>query len=1093
MRSHRSGSGRTTSGFALLITVTLLAFLVLLLVSLASLTRVETQVASNSRQSDTARQNALMGLKIALGQLQKYTGPDRRVTARADLSAGAANPQWLGVWDSSSAGPSATDPAVWLVSGNETDPVAVKPSAEIPDPAAGNGSVWMINAAAPAAARVKVTKREVRSAGVPGFAAADTPVVGHYAYWVSDENQKANVSLTNPWDAAGGSATEKAYSFVLAQRNGIEGVSTAEAPADRSSKLGSAGYPADDAGFEQALSRLVALRQLPMANAAAQASLFLAVKNRPHDLTAYSRTLPADVAKGGLKKDLTAWLALPDSPVNAPRDSDYIGEASAYLPTWGLVRSYAGVVADGSAKQPVREDTAPGAVQTQGIHPVITYARMGFNVSCAGPGKPVVFHLFPVVVLWNPSNVPLAAHDYEMRFDYLDYFFSIILGKAAGNQRQSTLDKYAGPVSAAFATAYVGYGKVTAAGESTSSLAKTPYRFRLKSRRIEPGQSLVFTLDTTGDYAAGVSQMQAHSPVQADNSALIYGPTMTAADLFEPDGTTPIRYFLGNSSGQYDVSLRDFADGALIYHHIQSSSSTAFYASSPVNSSFAIQDPDAIVAPMIYARTELYLSQGQHGQTAPSSWFGRNPRWLALFNPRAPDSLRMTGASHSYYMDMQGITNAGPSFGAGDEAAIGPGQDVSAPANRLVLQEFPPAGVPLMSLAQLQHANLSLMNLNPAYAVGNSLPNVYVARDQTKFVATTRPQRFPFRNLTEVHDLSFELNRALWDGYFFSTVPASLASPSSLVPGYRLPNARHALFWRGDPAANSNAEFNELKNPAKAAAHLFVDGGFNVNSTSVQAWRALLYAHNRAASDPAAPADYKHPFSRYADSGAGVSNAAPWAGYRVLSDAQIDNLAEKIAAEVRTRGPFVSVADFVNRRLRNDATGLKGALQAAIDAVDADTSIASADRINARPPFNDPASAISTLAAATNAIPPASEGVIRAHWIGSDNDADADKPLASRAACAPGYLSQADMLTAIGPSLTARGDTFVVRAYGDVNNPAGDVVEGRAWCEAVVQRLHEWSDPSLDPWDPPAPGSTNDRFGRRYRVIAFRWLNESDI
>src|SRR5690606_37451021 len=72
-------------GFALLITITLVAFLVLILVGLATLTRVETQVAANSQLQTQARQNALMALNIALGQLQKHTGPDQRVTARADI------------------------------------------------------------------------------------------------------------------------------------------------------------------------------------------------------------------------------------------------------------------------------------------------------------------------------------------------------------------------------------------------------------------------------------------------------------------------------------------------------------------------------------------------------------------------------------------------------------------------------------------------------------------------------------------------------------------------------------------------------------------------------------------------------------------------------------------------------------------------------------------------------------------------------------------------------------------------------------------------------------------------------------------------
>lgn len=53
---------RSNQGFALLITITLVAFLVLILVGLATFTRVETQVAGNSQTQAKARQNALLGL-----------------------------------------------------------------------------------------------------------------------------------------------------------------------------------------------------------------------------------------------------------------------------------------------------------------------------------------------------------------------------------------------------------------------------------------------------------------------------------------------------------------------------------------------------------------------------------------------------------------------------------------------------------------------------------------------------------------------------------------------------------------------------------------------------------------------------------------------------------------------------------------------------------------------------------------------------------------------------------------------------------------------------------------------------------------------
>ena len=85
---------RGTRGFALIVTIVLVAFLVLILVGLATFTRVETQVAANSQSLAQARQNALMALNIAIGQLQEHTGPDQRVTATADLQplATVANP-----------------------------------------------------------------------------------------------------------------------------------------------------------------------------------------------------------------------------------------------------------------------------------------------------------------------------------------------------------------------------------------------------------------------------------------------------------------------------------------------------------------------------------------------------------------------------------------------------------------------------------------------------------------------------------------------------------------------------------------------------------------------------------------------------------------------------------------------------------------------------------------------------------------------------------------------------------------------------------------------------------------------------------------
>jgi hypothetical protein len=56
---------------------------------------------------------------------------------------------------------------------------------------------------------------------------------------------------------------------------------------------------------------------------------------------------------------------------------------------------------------------------------------------------------------------------------------------------------------------------------------------------------------------------------------------------------------------------------------------------------------------------------------------------------------------------------------------------------------------------------------------------------------------------------------------------------------------------------------------------------------------------------------------------------------------------------------------------------------------------------------------------------------------------------------APGIVTQMDVLNSIGPNLTARSDTFVVRAYGESLDDAGNVI-GKAWVEVVVQRTTEY-------------------------------------
>jgi hypothetical protein len=415
-------------------------------------------------------------------------------------------------------------------------------------------------------------------------------------------------------------------------------------------------------------------------------------------------------------------------------------------------------------------------------------------------------------------------------------------------------------------------------------------------------------------------------------------------------------------------------------------------------------------------------------------------------------------------------------------------------ANSLVLAEFLPAGVPLFSLAQLQHANLSQLNSQPAYAVGNSLADYRVPLTQTRFTnnVTNGTTLSLSNNIQATQDLSYLLNEALYDHYFLSTAPDALTAADLANAAYRLPNARNQLL----PGLDA-ARLGEVRGRAAfdtAAAHLLVNGGFNINSTSEQAWRALLAGTNAVGYDPEtglkSSTALSYPFSRYVHPSGGF-NASPWAGYRQLTKEQINGLAANIVREIRLRGPFPSLANFVNRRLQApDATdpdggaGFKGAIQSAIDR----SNYEGGAPINTDPLFSNPSyyTSSSTLPA------PAS---IRSDLTQSAlyGGTGSNRPYSSRAAFAPGYMTQADVLTAIGPSLTARSDTFVIRAYGDMRNAVTSQTEGRAWCEAVVQRLPEYVDTSLNAWETPATGSTNATFGRRFRIVSFRWLSPADI
>jgi hypothetical protein len=88
----------------------------------------------------------------------------------------------------------------------------------------------------------------------------------------------------------------------------------------------------------------------------------------------------------------------------------------------------------------------------------------------------------------------------------------------------------------------------------------------------------------------------------------------------------------------------------------------------------------------------------------------------------------------------------------------------------------------------------------------------------------------------------------------------------------------------------------------------------------------------------------------------------------------------------------------------------------------------------------------------------------------------------------PGYVKQGDLLTTLGPLITVRGDTFLIRAYGEDRDASGKVL-ARAMCEATVQRFPEYLDPADEATEADPKSKANQEFGRRFRLTSFRWLD----
>ncbi len=451
-----------------------------------------------------------------------------------------------------------------------------------------------------------------------------------------------------------------------------------------------------------------------------------------------------------------------------------------------------------------------------------------------------------------------------------------------------------------------------------------------------------------------------------------------------------------------------------------------------------------------------------------------------------PKGIDIDGTSYRGYLGATGSANRGSSF--------------------VHMMHIPTAPAP--SLGDLIHSNLiSSSNLpRVVHPFGNSRAHPLIP---TKTISKDLSGAAP------LVDHSYLLNDALWDKYYFSSLADYTAGQGAMDKSYTreqvmkgvLDGTQPALNRRlvpvaapGDAAALSK-DLNAmapLELSRQTGKYLGITGPFNLSSTSVDAWRAVLSSiRDRAvygatvntvgtASTGTTTTLKSTSFSNneitpFVRSGRPLADSTSrdsmrWAGFRALTDDQITKLAKSIIKEITRRGvedkaPVFSIGEFVNRRL-GTAGGLHtlaGIIQTAID---------NEGEINGQSDDDS-----KTLAVAY--VNTARKTGVETQEVMNGKSAEG----------APSMLTQGDILSALAPIVTVRGDTFKIRCYGEADAADGKTVLARAWCEVVVQRMPEF----VDSKDAPETrindlaSAANKKFGRRFEVVSFRWLSENEI
>jgi hypothetical protein len=1014
-------------GFAVVIALMLMSFVLVMILSLTTLVSVETTNAARALNRILAQENARLGLLVALGNMQKLAGPDKKVTFRADALDSEntfQNPYWVGVMDVDTP-TSNPEEITWLVSTHPSD--AETPMTSL----SASNSHRITPDSISADDAVLVPLRDIDSKS------------NQYGYWVSDESIKASIATrpvideqSSDWLEDNFSQTEsERLQQMVPKRAGIEML-----------------FPSlseDDEFISSQLNRVTSLDQLRLTNAWD----FTLYDDFFHDVSGSSLGVLASTTGTGLKKDLSLRPDLMPIPGKFDKVYDYAAYMEEPLPSFNLSTPYIPFEEDLRRRYKITAPTttSPGEI-SDGIYPVLTSFRIQLGVHVAGSEvtsktlgsfSPItdkdelVVRVQLHAELWNPYTSALVPENLVLRVNNLPTV-SVELESGSSGGARTNLGTYSIDLNRLLGNGGRGRGVLK------GYFVELPFTDQGYPNHDDfswlPGR--IYNWVGQNNFSNGSSKINKEGSFNSrslGNGIFYKGTGITA-----PTSTDWIG--ISAPSSDISVSLRNLGSGGSLtsgeelfiiedinYDGFNTGPTIDSYSRS-VRFGYQIQ------------RDESGFESGLLTGGIPDPWEVSN--WLRVEDPRS--------SKPTFDETGQRIGAFVPPLGTEPTAYISSSVkqpnflfDRTAPQSAGSKGYYSSHDVPLfelfrqrpISIGELQHLNIIG---NRPFTVGNSWGE----------------------------DTTSRFNR-IFDEAFFSGLAPGDNTPD-ISSGEALPNHR----LRPISTERTATSLKDLLDEGEYSSKKFLaEGSFNINSTSGNAWSAILGSifirewevanidingdldirtprlpvsmgqailrfpqsaqevfdtgPKETSIEP--PTEYFRVGAKFFRDNSGKSDSEP---YKLLGKA----IAKRIGERIRLFGPYVSIEEF-------------------LAPVESDS-------------FRDPKDSTRYLSAMERAILDVPE----------INQTDSGDEIWHHTSS---FLSQADVMTGLAPIATTRGDTFLIRSVGRSQTDLQGNDIATVICEARIQRIPE----VLDPIDGVVTPS-NTGFGRKFVIASLRWVNE---